>query len=142
MLPQGQDEAINLISAVTDGDNLSALVVSTAVSANPSVVRARVSGTDLVIEAVAPGRATVELTSDSNGKSVTTSFTVTVTRASIPGDVNMDGEVNISDVIQLVNVLLGSVLADYDPAAADLNRDGEINISDAVLLINKILNEE
>ena len=141
VLPQGQEDTIDLLTAVVDGDNMSALAVSTAKSADPSVARAWVSGVDLHLEGVAPGRTTVTVITDSNGKSVTTSFVVTVTRTSIPGDVNMDGEVNISDVTKLVSILLGSVLADYDPAAADYNRDGEINISDAVLLINKILNE-
>jgi hypothetical protein len=71
---------------------------------------------------------------------VTASFEVTVTRTSIPGDVNMDGSVNISDVTKLISVVLGSVLTDYDSAAADYDRDGDIDISDVIALINRIVN--
>ncbi|MBR5169583.1 MAG: DUF5074 domain-containing protein [Muribaculaceae bacterium] len=140
-LPRGQGETIDLLTAVADDDNMAALAVTKARSADLSVAKAWVSGTDLHLEAVAPGSATVSVTVDSNGKLATTSFTVTVTHVSIPGDVNMDGEVTISDVTKLITILLGSVLADYDPVAADFNGDGEITISDAILLINKILNE-
>ena len=139
-MPQGQSEVIDLIAAVNDDDNMAALAVSTAVSANPSVARASVSGTDLRLDAVAPGKTTVTVTTDSNGKSVTASFEVTVTRSSIPGDVNMDGNVNISDVTKLISVVLGSVLTDYDSAAADYDRDGDIDISDVIALINRIVN--
>ena len=79
------------------------------------------------------------MTTDSNGKLASTSFTVTVTKASMKGDVNMDGQVDISDVTELINILLGSVLCNYDPAAADYNSDGKIDITDATMLINRLL---
>ena len=135
----GSEQVISLLDAVSDADNMAALAVSTAVSGDESVVRAAVRGLNLHLTAVAPGRTTVEVTTDSNGKLVSTSFTVTVTKVSIPGDVNMDGIVNISDVTQLIAVIMGSVLCDYDPAAADFNSDGNINITDVVMLINWIL---
>ena len=55
------------------------------------------------------------------------------------GDVNGDGEINISDVNALVNILLGS-FANYDTRQrSDVNYDEEINISDINLLINFLL---
>ena len=57
-----------------------------------------------------------------------------------PGDVNMDGLVNISDVITLINYLLNDEADPFDEVAADVSNDGEINISDAISLINMILN--
>ena len=52
------------------------------------------------------------------------------------GDVNGDGEVNISDVNSLIDIVLsGSTEND----AADVNNDGEINISDVNALIDIIL---
>ena len=52
------------------------------------------------------------------------------------GDLNMDGMVNIQDVILLVNNVIG-ISADF--TCADLNGDGEINIQDIIILINIIL---
>jgi len=36
--------------------------------------------------------------------------------------------------------VLGSVLTNYDSAAADYDRDGDIDISDVIALINRIVN--
>ena len=138
-IPQGQTEVIDLLTAVTDADNMTALAVTTARSADPQVARAWVSGTGLYVEALSPGRTSITVTTDSNGKQATTTFTVTVTRVSIPGDVNMDGEVDINDVTKLIEVVLGSVLTDYDRAAADYDNSGFIDISDVTALIARIL---
>jgi len=58
----------------------------------------------------------------------------------VPGDVNSDGRVNISDVTALVNYLLNGNEIDED--AADVNSDGRINVSDVTALINGLLNEQ
>ena len=64
--------------------------------------------------------------------------TITVTRK-LKGDVNRDGNVDISDVVALVNIILNSS-SDYQ-AEADLNNDGDIDISDVVALVNIILGQ-
>ena len=138
-LPQGQTGVIDLIHAVIDDDNLSALAVTTASSGDEQVARAWVEGTSLHVEAVAQGRTTVKVTTDSNGKLATTSFTVTVSRVSMPGDVDMDGKVDIEDVTSLIDMLMGSVLTVYDPVAADLDRDGVVAIADLTVLIDLLL---
>ena len=135
----GGQHTINLLDAIHDADNMAALAVTTATSANDGVARARVSGMELLIDAVAPGQTTVTLTTDSNGKQDSGTFTVTVTAASTPGDVNMDGKVTIDDITSLIDVLLGSQLANYDPAAADVNGDKRITIDDLTTLIDKLL---
>ena len=54
-----------------------------------------------------------------------------------PGDVNADGQVNITDATILIGYLInGSGEIDYD--AADLTGDGQVNISDATMLINHL----
>ena len=54
----------------------------------------------------------------------------------LPGDVNEDGIVNISDV----NVLIGFILVDtVGSPAADVNGDGSVNVSDVNAVISKIL---
>ena len=55
------------------------------------------------------------------------------------GDVNGDGEVNISDVTTLIDYLLGREGEGFDREAADLNHDDEINISDVTELIDLLL---
>lgn len=56
--------------------------------------------------------------------------------ASIQGDVNNDGEVNIADVNAVINVILGGAGND---TSGDVNADGEINIADVNAIINIIL---
>ena len=51
------------------------------------------------------------------------------------GDINNDGEVGISDL----NALIDMILADEYTAEADINADGEVNISDVNALISIIL---
>lgn len=53
----------------------------------------------------------------------------------LPGDINMDGQVNTADVDALVNYLLGNAPARFDAIAADVNGDGQIGISDVAKLI-------
>jgi len=53
-----------------------------------------------------------------------------------PGDVNMDGIINILDVIVIINMILG---VEDENVLADLNGDGSINIQDIILVINFIL---
>ena len=59
----------------------------------------------------------------------------------IAGDVNDDNLINILDVIQTVNIILGAnpTPTDYELWAADMNQDGNIDILDIVLIVNTIL---
>jgi hypothetical protein len=58
----------------------------------------------------------------------------------IGGDVNNDSLINILDVIQTVNIILGANAnpTDYELWAADMNQDGNIDILDVVLIVNTI----
>jgi surface protein len=53
------------------------------------------------------------------------------------GDLNGDGNVNVTDVTTLVNMILGIIPADQ--FLADVNGDGKVNVSDVTSLINVIL---
>ena len=53
----------------------------------------------------------------------------------LPGDVNLDGVVNISDINAVINIILAS---GYDENA-DVNGDGVVNISDINAIIGLIL---
>ena len=58
---------------------------------------------------------------------------------SIQGDVNSDGLINIVDVVQTVNMVLGTV--EINPLA-DMNNDSMINVIDIVNIVNIILGTE
>ena len=51
----------------------------------------------------------------------------------------MDGKLTIADVTDLIDILLGSVLNNYDPGAADVDQDGHISIADVTELIDLLL---
>ena len=51
------------------------------------------------------------------------------------GDVNNDGEVDLSDAIMVTYYSLHEVPSNFNAAAADMNGDGEIDLSDAIIII-------
>ena len=53
----------------------------------------------------------------------------------ITGDINLDGNVNILDIIHLVNC----ILSNCSNLCSDLNSDESINILDIINLVNIIL---
>ncbi len=59
--------------------------------------------------------------------------------APLVGDLNADGEVNVSDVTALINHILGD--AGITDALCDINADGVVNVSDVTALINLILGQ-
>jgi len=61
--------------------------------------------------------------------------------AGMLGDVNGDGEVDISDVVVLIDVVLGKDV-EYALGAADVNGDGKVDISDVVALIDVVLGKD
>jgi hypothetical protein len=56
------------------------------------------------------------------------------------GDVNVDGAVDITDVVQLVNIILGKQTE--VTSSADVNSDGTVDIRDVVRLVNIILGND
>ena len=59
--------------------------------------------------------------------------------AVIPGDVNDDGEVNISDISVLIDLLLSGHISEDIRPRADVNGDGEVNITDVSDIIDYLL---
>ena len=62
------------------------------------------------------------------------------------GDINGDGEVNVTDIAMLISYLLGGVYTDTPTEEqlelADFNDDGTIDVNDIVAMINSILEGE
>ncbi|MDO4510345.1 MAG: leucine-rich repeat protein [Bacteroidales bacterium] len=67
----------------------------------------------------------------------TTTIEVDLWAQALKGDVNGDGQVNVSDVTALINKILGT--ATYADSVCDINADGQVNVSDVTALINLIL---
>ena len=68
------------------------------------------------------------------------SYTVSNDDSCVLGDVNQDQILNVLDIVNLVNFVLG--LAEFDDSqlcAADLNQDEVINVIDVVSLVNIVL---
>ncbi len=57
----------------------------------------------------------------------------------VPGDANGDGKVNVTDIVEMVNYILGKPSANFNKAAADVNGDGEVNVTDIVSVVSVIL---
>ena len=56
------------------------------------------------------------------------------------GDVNDDGQVNITDVTLLISAVLNDNFTDINQTNADLDDSGNLNITDVTLLIALVLN--
>jgi len=68
-------------------------------------------------------------------------FTITLNQTNLMGDLNYDGEINVSDIIILVNFVLFIIIPNEDEfILADINEDNFIDILDIVELISLILN--
>lgn len=58
------------------------------------------------------------------------------------GDVNGDGKVTASDVVSLVNCIIGNKPSSFIDEVADVNKDGKISASDVVSVVNIIINKQ
>jgi hypothetical protein len=77
-----------------------------------------------------------------DGSDVTAEIVIDVeafTAAFIPGDANGDGLVNVTDIVEIVNYILGHPSAKFNKVAADVNGDGVVNVTDIVSVVNIIL---
>jgi hypothetical protein len=59
-----------------------------------------------------------------------------VTPLYLPGDCNMDGVVNITDALFLLNYLFGDGSAPPRPESCDADGSGSLQISDAIRILN------
>ena len=55
------------------------------------------------------------------------------------GDVNSDRAINVADIVEIVNCILGKPSTKFISAAADLSGDGVINVTDIVKVVAIIL---
>ena len=56
------------------------------------------------------------------------------------GDVNLDGFINVLDIVVTVNHVLGiETISGYEFEIADMNDDGIVNILDIISIVNLII---
>ncbi len=65
-------------------------------------------------------------------------FNIVVTNI-IKGDANGDGEVNVSDIVEIIDYIMNKPSDKFVYAAADLNEDGEVNVTDIVKVVYIIM---
>ena len=55
------------------------------------------------------------------------------------GDVNFDGYLDVTDIILVVNFILGDTPTEEQFLTADMNQDGTLNILDVIQVVSEIL---
>ena len=56
------------------------------------------------------------------------------------GDANFDGNIDVTDIITMVNIVLGNIFPEFNYYInCDINNDSLINITDIISIINMIL---
>ena len=69
-------------------------------------------------------------------------YTSTLTiKNSLPGDVNGDYRYTMSDVVMMVNAVLGKTQTNFDYSVADMNEDGVISMGDVVSVLRLVLTD-
>ena len=57
-----------------------------------------------------------------------------------PGDYNLDGNINVGDIVLIVQYILDALIPNsLQASASDFNNNGVVNISDIVLIVQYIL---
>ena len=90
-----------------------------------------------IVTGIAPGEATltVKVTSKEGIVFTANSKVVVTEKVFAPGDINIDGVVDVADAFDIINYILGKPSAPFMFDAADLNGDGKVDVSDIVRLI-------
>ena len=108
----------------------------TATSSDPTVARASYIDGHVMVEGISEGTAIVTLASV-DGLATPDSCIVNV--YTVVGDVNADGNVDISDLSRLIDYLLDNESVYISWTGADTNSDGSVSIGDVSTLIDYLL---
>ena len=69
---------------------------------------------------------------------------ICITKSGLPnlGDSNNDKIINVVDVINILNFILGNsmMLSPYEEFSSDITLDGLIDVTDVISIVNLILN--
>ncbi len=135
-----QQEAMvlpNHIITLTPSSSSEVMPELSVSSSDPTVAAARVMNGKVQVVGIKEGTATITVGS-ADGTAVPATCLVTVYTE--PGDVNMDGFLDVSDVTALISHVLGGHVENFKAENADLNGDGVYDVSDVTSLIALVLN--
>ena len=59
--------------------------------------------------------------------------------SALPGDVDGDGNVNVSDIIKVKNLIMAGEWTDAELAAGDMNNSGKLDVADIIAIKNQIM---
>ena len=129
------------LTATTSDAAVAVVRVVERVDGRPATLSAAPVGTKMIqVLSVGDGTATITVTSADGMADPTTC--VIIVRNPSTGDLNGDGEINVSDVTSLINLILGHLQSKLSTSQADVNGDGQLNVNDVTALINMILGKD
>lgn len=144
-----QNETVHHVQYSTPTANGVTTVVAYSFEGSRGNEAFKANGDMLVIKVTAASDYTPAEVSISDPKFVTfsdienlvTTFTVINEQGEevLLGDVNGDGTVNVQDILQIVDKILGVVNPSFNEVAGDLNADGTINVQDILLVVDIII---
>jgi hypothetical protein len=68
-------------------------------------------------------------------------FSIEVERR-MKGDADGDGEIDVTDIVAMINYIMGQPSANFVMPAADMNEDGEVDIFDVMIAINLVMSQK
>lgn len=84
----------------------------------------------------------IRMSADDGTEELCPDFTANLTiQNTLMGDVNSDGSHTISDVVMVINAILGRTQTNFDVVAADMNGDGLITVGDAISVLRLVLGD-
>ena len=90
--------------------------------------------TDGTVKGIKEGVATITCASVET-PTILAQCTITVKDGAMEGDLNGDDDVDVTDVVELIDMVLGGI---YD-SVGDINGDGDVDVTDVVELIDMVL---
>jgi len=89
---------------------------------------------DGTVKGIKEGVATITCVS-AETPTISAQCTITVKDSDMAGDLNVDDEIDVTDVVELIDM----VLAGSTDPSGDINGDGEVDVTDVVELIDMVL---
>ncbi len=123
---------------LADGDTPDSVTTAFSLSKIDGVTWTATGGLTIVGSYARPtavGEATLTATAGNYSKT----YKFNVSKVRLVGDINNDGQVNVTDVTMLANRVLNAV--DLSDAICDLNGDGRIDVTDITIIVNIMLNK-
>ena len=94
----------------------------------------RINTVELIVDTNYQGKLII--TSNADNIPIEISINLSIVNGGQIGDINLDGNIDVLDIVSVVNIIL---FGEYNDLA-DLNTDGVVNVLDVIQLVNLILN--